>query len=141
MQQQGLANTHTNNLSVTEFPWSNKPSDISKLYSLADVFVMPSTDESFGMMALEAMACGRPVITTSGSATAEIVNCPDLEIDENVSVESLRLVLERSIRTKELLPNLGKQARERAETHFSLNSYLDNLLGLYNQAMERRQIV
>lgn len=139
VQQQGLASIYTDNLSVTEFPWTNKPSDVSQLYSLADVFVMPSTDESFGMMALEAMSCGRPVITTSGSATAEIVKCPELEIDENVSVESLRTVLERSIRTKDLLPKLGIEARERAVTNFSLNSYLDNLVGLYSETIERRR--
>ena len=35
---------------------------LSLIYSLADVFVMPSVQEAFGMTGIEAMACGAPVV-------------------------------------------------------------------------------
>lgn len=47
--------------------------DLPRYYSSADVFVMPSTDrgEAFGLVALEAMACGVPVVTTElGTGTS-----------------------------------------------------------------------
>lgn len=55
-------------------------SDVSKYYSIADVFVMPSVSEPFGLTALEALACEVPVIISKQSGVSEVVkNC--LKID------------------------------------------------------------
>ena len=43
------------------------------LYAGADLFVLPSLDEGFGLPALEAMACGTPVVVSDGGALPEIV--------------------------------------------------------------------
>lgn len=43
------------------------------LYAGADLFVLPSLDEGFGLPALEAMACGIPVIVSDGGALSEVV--------------------------------------------------------------------
>lgn len=44
-----------------------------KIYNAADILLAPSTQEGFGMTALEAMACGTPVITSNVSAIPEVV--------------------------------------------------------------------
>ena len=46
---------------------------LRELYSSATVFAMPSIDEGFGLPALEAMACGAPVVVSSGNALEEVV--------------------------------------------------------------------
>ncbi len=54
--------------------------DVRKYYSIADVFVMPSVSEPFGLTALEAMACNVPVIVSKQSGVSEVVrNC--LKVD------------------------------------------------------------
>jgi phosphatidylinositol alpha-1,6-mannosyltransferase len=42
-------------------------------YRLADAFVMPGTGEGFGLVYLEAMACGVPVVASSADASSEAV--------------------------------------------------------------------
>ncbi len=44
----------------------------SKIYKVADVYVMPSTSEPFGITALEAMSSGVPVIVSKTSGVAEV---------------------------------------------------------------------
>ncbi len=54
--------------------------DVRKYYSIADVFVMPSVSEPFGLTALEAMACNVPVIVSKQSGVSEVLrNC--LKVD------------------------------------------------------------
>ncbi len=47
--------------------------DLPGLYNLADLLVMPSLYEGFGLPPLEAMACGTPVVTSDASSLPEVV--------------------------------------------------------------------
>ncbi len=50
--------------------------DVTLYYSIADVFVMPSVSEPFGLTALEALACETPVIVSKQSGVSEVLkNC------------------------------------------------------------------
>ena len=54
--------------------------DVTKYYSIADVFVMPSVSEPFGLTPLEALACEVPVIISKQSGVSEVLrNC--LKVD------------------------------------------------------------
>jgi glycosyltransferase involved in cell wall biosynthesis len=48
-------------------------STLAGLYARATLFVLPSFDEGFGLPALEAMACGAPVLVSDGGALPEVV--------------------------------------------------------------------
>ncbi|MEE8404347.1 MAG: N-acetyl-alpha-D-glucosaminyl L-malate synthase BshA [candidate division Zixibacteria bacterium] len=47
---------------------------VEALLPCADLFLLPSEEESFGLAALEALACGVPVIGTSGTGLVEVIN-------------------------------------------------------------------
>ena len=50
-----------------------KLESVAELLSRADLLLLPSEQESFGLVALEAMSCGTPVIGTTGSGLGEVV--------------------------------------------------------------------
>lgn len=139
VQGLGLAEGSTTNLRVLEFPWSNSPDELVNLYSACDIFAMPSYAESFGMMALEAMSCSRPVITCQGTATAEIVEMPELEVRWGSLEKSLVQKLSWAIEKKEFLGELGKKSRDRAEELFSDEKYVEALSSAYSKVLERRK--
>jgi len=55
--------------------------DLVKLYNISQLFVFPSWHEGFGLPALEAMACGAPVITSNVSSLPEVVGREDAMFD------------------------------------------------------------
>jgi D-inositol-3-phosphate glycosyltransferase len=58
---------------LVEFRAAVAQEELSTYYRACDAVVLPSASETFGMVALEAMACGAPVVARRGSGVAEVV--------------------------------------------------------------------
>jgi starch synthase len=109
---------------------------LNEYYSAANVLVFPSLLEGFGMVLLEAMACGTPVITTSNvgakDAIAEGVEGFLVPIRDT---EVLKEKLEWCYRHPQELIEMGRAARQKAE-QFTWERYRQKLgskiLGLLN---------
>lgn len=97
----------------------NKSQDtLPYYYSAAEAVIVPSHYESFGMVALEAMACGTPVVASHVGGLAYLVK--DGETGFTVPVEDaerLALRIMEILSNKELRNQLGKQAAEFARTY------------------------
>ena len=59
--------------SVINIPAINSPEELATYYSLADVFVQPSLQETFGKVSAEALACGTPMVCFNSTANPELV--------------------------------------------------------------------
>lgn len=105
-----------------------KDEDLAKFYNAADIYVMPNSEErgdieGFGMVFLEANACGKPVIAgrSGGAAEAVVHGKTGLLIDPNDAIEledAIRLLCQDRIRAIEL----GSNGRRRALADFNWES-------------------
>ena len=116
------------------------------LYSQAAVFCCPSIYEPFGIINLEAMACGTPVVGSRVGGIAEVVVDGEtgLLIDANISPEmphdpldppgfSARLAegINRLVRDPELRSRMGAAGRQRVLDNYSWHSIAEKTLALY----------
>jgi glycosyltransferase involved in cell wall biosynthesis len=83
------------------------------LYNAADVFIFPSFYEGFGLPALEAMACGRPVVCSETTALPEVVDGAALLFDPHSIREQMRAVSDLLL-DKELYARMEKKSLQRA---------------------------
>jgi glycosyltransferase involved in cell wall biosynthesis len=89
------------------------PDALAAFYGGAAAFCFPSLREGFGMPVLEAMACGAPVVTSAGTATAEVVGDAGLLIDPAAPADIAR-ALEWILDDPTLAADLRARGRERA---------------------------
>ncbi len=113
-------------------------SDLATALSAADVFLMPSIQESFGLMAAESMACGTPVVVCEGTALPEVIRAPlgglaIAPMDSAALAGAIKLLLDDdALRTK-----LAAQGREIAEREYDVSLYVDRHIRVYEQAISR----
>jgi len=101
--------------------------DVPKYYSAADVFILPSTTETQGIVALESMACGCPVIGVDAMALSEVIEdrkngC----LFQAGNSKQLARIAREFTATKEMKQNCVKTARE-----YSKKKCVDKLEKLY----------
>jgi glycosyltransferase involved in cell wall biosynthesis len=85
------------------------------LYNLASVVVLPSLYEGFGFPALEAMACGTPVVVSDRGSLPEIVGDAAIIVEAD-RAESFAAALERVLHDADLRDKLRERGLRRAST-------------------------
>lgn len=114
-----------------DFVGSVDGAEKAALYHSADLFVLPTFSENFGVVIAEALACGLPVITTKGAPWQglETYRC-GWWID--VGVEPLVDALQRAFRTPDSeLKAMGERGRIYAENEFSWPEIAGQMLAVY----------
>ncbi|MBU4535885.1 MAG: glycosyltransferase family 4 protein [Euryarchaeota archaeon] len=88
--------------------------DIDKIIPAAELLVLPSLSESFGIALLEAMASGKPVVATSVGGIPELVSEDVGILVEPRNPVALAEAIDLILENKDLREKMGKQAREKA---------------------------
>lgn len=99
-----------------------------------DIFALTSTSEGASVSLMESLACGIPPVVTDVGANARLVG-PELASQVVVSgdANSLRLVIERTLRDPQMARELGAKGRAWIESHYSLSAMLQQYRALYHE--------
>ncbi|HQG39183.1 MAG TPA: glycosyltransferase, partial [Chitinophagales bacterium] len=116
-----------------------KQEAVEELLAIADVFLLPSESESFGLAALEAMACEVPVVSSNAGGIPEVnidgqtgflLDVGDIDGMANKSLELLR--------DEQMLTQFKQQAFEQAK-RFSIENILPKYEAFYLQIKTKQE--
>lgn len=109
-----------------------KVSRMNDLMAACDVFVFPSRYDPFGLVILEAMASGLPVITAKTTGAYAVLNDPERTLSDPEDVTHLSQLMTSLRGNRELREMLGKRNRT-LSLGFSWQAMADRYLELYRQ--------
>ena len=129
-----LAHTHG---VANDVLFVGKQNELSQLLAISDILLLPSELESFGLVALEAMACEVPVIATRIGGIPEVVrHGVDGFLYDLGDVESMAAGCLSILDNTKLREELGHAARERATREFCASKIVLQYEDLYRRTIE-----
>jgi N-acetyl-alpha-D-glucosaminyl L-malate synthase BshA len=112
--------------------------DLMPWLSVADLFLLPSSQESFGMAALEAMACEVPVVASRIGGLPEVI--ADGETGYLCALDDIDHMVARGeavLRDADLRTRIGKAASDHVRTHFCADVIVPKYEAYYKEVLER----
>jgi N-acetyl-alpha-D-glucosaminyl L-malate synthase BshA len=114
-----------------------KQANIADYLGIADVFLLPSELESFGLAALEAQACEAPVVATRIGGIPEVVSdgesgyLSDVGDVEKMSADTLKLLSDEELRR-----TFGEKGRELAVSRYSTEKIIPQYISFYERIVQ-----
>lgn len=137
--ERGLVKALRRNYPLVELGWVDDRA-LPLAYSACDVFLMPSLAEAFGLMAVEAMAAGRPVVCFEGTAVPAVTYAPECGIAVPTrDAIALRSAVDRLAADPSEATRRGLLGRSIVADKYGLAPYLDALSGLYESVLLRHK--
>lgn len=114
--------------------------NIPEVMQAFDIFVMPSKQEAFGLVAIEAMAMECPIVISSGGSAREIVGEEEFgKLTRPDDAFDLQNKLRELIEDEALRQAMGRDARAHVKSKYDRRLRLQKTLQLYEEAYDRRK--
>ena len=118
-----------------------KQPNIVDYLSAADVLLLPSEQESFGLAALEAMACEVPVIASRVGGVPEVVTDGDTGfLSEVGDVEKMAADAAGLLSATALRREMGKRARQFAVMHYRTDIVIPRYIEFYERVLQKTRV-
>lgn len=127
---------------VTRIPYCRDNHQLASYLASADAFVHAGVHETFGLVVLEAMACGRPVVAVRAGALAELVDESAGVLAEphgNPEIMAASLAGAVSALFERDTEAMGAAARRHVESNYSWTRALQGLMSRYQAAVSARR--
>lgn len=118
---------------LVEFPGRVEDEDLLDLYRDSDLFVFPSRKEGFGLVLVEAMACGLPVVASSVPPMPEVVGEAGLFFNPEEPAD-LAAALMRVLRERDTRERLAAAGPRRVRERFLWSRIAERTLEVYRKA-------
>ncbi len=118
---------------VTWLPYCDEAAPLARIYRAADLFVHPGVQETFGLVALEAQACGTPVVGIRGSYLDRIIQSDQTLWAEVNTPEALAGAIRATAATD--LRAVGAAASQAVRERYGWPRVFERLLEIYEQAI------
>ena len=106
--------------------------ELPEIYDQVDVLVSPTLFDGFSQVCLEAMACGKPVITTSSCGIKDLIeNGKEGFIVPSKDVNALVEKMTTLINNHKLCNTMGKKAKEKAK-NYTWEKYYSNVADIFS---------
>ncbi len=108
--------------------------ELEAFYNAAEVFILPSTYEPFGMVAIESMACGTPaVVTGRGGLQGFLTDGEDALIVDPLDTRALATTILRLLKDKRLHEQISRKGHEKAHSLFTWERIAEQTLKITSQ--------
>ncbi|MBM4171715.1 MAG: N-acetyl-alpha-D-glucosaminyl L-malate synthase BshA [Ignavibacteria bacterium] len=119
-----------------EVMFLGKQDALHEILGVADLFLMPSQSESFGLSALEAMSCGVPVVSSSVGGLPELINHADTGfIAEIGDVERMAKYVIDLLTNEKKYKQFSKNSRDRAVLNFEKKIIVPKYIEYYEKIL------
>ena len=113
-----------------------KQDGLTEILNAADIFLMPSQSESFGLSALEAMACGVPVVSSSVGGLPELnIHNETGYISEIGDIDRMAKYAVELLTNEKRYKSFSKNSRERAVKNFDKNLIVPKYVAYYEKVL------
>lgn len=116
---------------VISMPYESDPKAVAKIIASCDAFVHANDKEPFGLIVLEAMACGRPVVGVNAGGVAETVDESVGQLAASADADDYAQAVE-ALFTRDI-EAIGRAAREKAVSQFAWNRVFEDLCMVYGE--------
>ncbi len=125
---------------LLELGWVLDSNEIANLFRACDLFLCPSESDSFGMMAAEAMSCGKVVVCldTPFSAVPETINSPHcgMASSENLYAKTVLSLLENHVDRRKR----EDESFKFAQAEYNYDVYINRVLNFYKDTVKQFSI-
>jgi len=108
--------------------------DLLSLYQSADLFVLPSVGEAFGLVLAEAMACGCSCIANTSGASPELLGNKELLVEPSNPITLAEMIV-YFLQNQYESQKTSEYLRQRANTLFSVDKMTNDYYELYKTAV------
>lgn len=113
-------------------------SELAACYNCAEVFALPSTGEGFGLVFLEAMVFGKPVIGCNAGGIPDVVVHDQEGLLVESTVQSVREALKHLLSDKHLREEMGAKGRQRVNRDFTFECFHVRVLSIVNEFLKKK---
>jgi alpha-1,6-mannosyltransferase len=118
---------------ITHLPYCAEAPRLAALYRAADLFVHPGVQETFGLVTLEAQACGTPVIGIRGSYMDRIIHSDQTLWARENSASALATAIEET--SREDLKHSGERVSRLVSAQYSWTQVFTRLFDVYREVI------